>query len=166
MVNSKDLVLTKEGAEGLKAEYRRLIDIERPAVIEQLQAARAMGDLSENADYDAARNKQAEIEGRIKEIEAILADAKIVVDNKKAKDVKLSNIVTYKDLSTNEDITVKIISSVELMQHKDSSGNDDNNVIKISNVCALGQALLGHSVGDTVTVKVAKPYDIEIVSIK
>ena len=80
-----ELVLTKEGLEKLNAEYRNLIDVERPAVIEALQNARAMGDLSENADYDAARNKQAEIEGRIKEIEHILASVKIVDETKKGK---------------------------------------------------------------------------------
>ena len=57
--------LTKEGAEKLEKELRHLIDVDRPEVIESLQAARAQGDLSENADYDAARTKQAEIEGRI-----------------------------------------------------------------------------------------------------
>lgn len=79
---AKDLVLTKEGVEQLTKEYRNLIDVQRPEVIEALKNARAMGDLSENADYDAARNKQAEIEGRIKEIESILADAKIVEEKK------------------------------------------------------------------------------------
>lgn len=160
MVNSKDLILTQEGVENLKKEYRHLLDVERPAVIEQLQNARAMGDLSENADYDAARNKQAEIEGRIKEIEAILADAKIIADNKKAREVKVSNTVTYKDLTTGEVDTVKIVSSIE------SDPLTDLNNKKISNVCALGAALIGHTVGDKVTVKAVKPYDVEIVDIK
>ncbi len=160
MVNSKDLILTQEGVENLKKEYRHLLDVERPAVIEQLQNARAMGDLSENADYDAARNKQAEIEGRIKEIEAILADAKIIADNKKAKEVKVSNTVTYKDLSTGEVDTVKIVSSIE------SDPLSDLNNKKISNVCALGSALIGHLVGDKVVVKAVKPYEIEILEIK
>ncbi len=160
MVNSKDLILTQEGVENLKKEYRHLLDVERPAVIEQLQNARAMGDLSENADYDAARNKQAEIEGRIKEIEAILADAKIIADNKKAREVKVSNTVTYKDLTTGEVDTVKIVSSIE------SDPLTDLNNKKISNVCALGTALIGHTVGDKVTVKAVKPYDVEIVEIK
>ena len=79
---TKEIVLTQEGYENLQAEYRNLIDVERPQVIEALQNARAMGDLSENADYDAARNKQAEIEGRITEIENILANAKIVAEGK------------------------------------------------------------------------------------
>ena len=62
MANIKKQVVTKEYFEELQAEYRRLLDVERPQVLEELAAARAQGDLSENADYDAARNKQAEIE--------------------------------------------------------------------------------------------------------
>ncbi len=160
MVNSKDIILTKEGEEALKAEYRHLIDVERPQVIEQLQAARAMGDLSENADYDAARNKQAEIEGRIKQIESILAEATVINDNKKSKEVKISNTVTFVELATNNEVTVKIVSSIEA----DPLSSDD--VLKISNVCALGDALVGHKVGDVVTVAANKPYEIKILEIK
>ena len=67
------MILTQDGIEKLKAEYRRLIDVDRPDVIEALKAARAQGDLSENADYDAARDRQAKIESRITEIEHIMA---------------------------------------------------------------------------------------------
>ena len=66
------MILTQDGIEKLKAEYRRLIDVDRPDVIEALKAARAQGDLSENADYDAARDRQAKIESRITEIEHIM----------------------------------------------------------------------------------------------
>ena len=72
MPGTNEFLLTNEGKEQYEKEYRRLLDVERPEVIEQLQAARAMGDLSENADYDAARNRQAQIEARISEIEYIL----------------------------------------------------------------------------------------------
>ena len=65
------IVMTQEGLNKLEAEYRHLLDVDRPEVIEALQAARAQGDLSENADYDAARARQAEIEARIAEIEHI-----------------------------------------------------------------------------------------------
>ncbi len=160
MVNSKDLILTKEGLENLKKEYRHLIDVERPAVIEQLQNARGMGDLSENADYDAARNKQAEIEGRIKEIEAILADAKIATSSKKDASAKISSVVTFKDLSDGKIMTVRLVSSIE------SNPLSDPNDIKISNVCALGAALIGHNEGEILTVKANKPYEIEILEIR
>ena len=95
---TKDIILTQEGLDKLNAEYRNLIDVERPQVIEALQNARAMGDLSENADYDAARNRQAEIEGRINEIENILANAK-VVEAGKTKAINISNTVTFEDLT-------------------------------------------------------------------
>ena len=155
----EDIVLTQEGVEQLKKEYRNLIDVERPAVIEALQAARAMGDLSENADYDAARNKQAEIEGRIVELENILANAK-VVETTKTKTINISNTVVYEDLSDNEVYTVKIVSSIE----SDPISNPDN--LKISNVCPLGAALIGHKVGDVITVKAGVQYKIKVISFK
>ncbi len=160
MANTNEIILTQEGVEQLKKEYRNLIDVERPAVIEALENARAMGDLSENADYDAARNKQAEIEGRINQISAILANAKVVADAGKSKTVNISNTVTYLDLLLNEEFTVKIVSSIE------SDPISDPNNVKISNVCALGEALVGHKINDEVTVKVNKPYKVKILKIK
>ena len=156
---AKDIILTQEGLDKLKAEYRNLIDVERPQVIEALQNARAMGDLSENADYDAARNKQAEIEGRINEIEHILANAK-VVEVGKTKTINISNVVTYTDLSDNETYTVKIVSSIE----SDPLSDPEN--IKISNECPLGEALIGHKIGDEVTVKASPDYKIRIEDFK
>ena len=156
---AKDIILTQEGLDKLRAEYRNLIDVERPQVIEALQNARAMGDLSENADYDAARNKQAEIEGRINEIENILANAK-VIEVGKTKTINISNIVTYTDLSNNETYTVKIVSSIE----SDPLSDPEN--IKVSNECPLGAALIGHKIGDEVTVKANPDYKIRIEDFK
>lgn len=161
MTNEKEITLTLEGKEQLEKEYRNLIDVERPKVIADLQSARAMGDLSENADYDAARNKQAEVEGRIKEIEYILHNAKIVKEDKnskKVKDVKISSLVKYLNLSTNKEITVSIVSSIESDPFVEPK--------KISNVCALGEALIGHKVGDEVEVKADRPYQVKILEIK
>lgn len=170
MAKTKEILLTKEGLENLKKEYRNLIDVERPLVIEQLQNARAMGDLSENADYDAARNKQAEVEARIKELETIFANAKIIADStKKAtgskksggeKEVKISNTVKFLDLSSNKEFTVKIVSSIE------SDPLNDPSNLKISNECALGKALIGSKLDSEVTVNAVKPYIIKILDIK
>jgi len=160
MANAKDLVITKEGKEALEKEYRHLIDVERPNVIEALQNARAMGDLSENADYDSARNKQAEIEGRIKEIENILNNAQIVEDKKDTKDVKISSVVTFVDQSSGEQSKVKIVSSIE----SDPLSDPEN--LKISNECALGKALMGHHVNDVIKVDVKVPYTVKITEIK
>ena len=76
------VLLTKSGVEKLEEERDNLINVERPRVIEELQLARSQGDLSENADYDAARDKQAQIEQRIKEIEYMLQNAEIILKNK------------------------------------------------------------------------------------
>ena len=156
---TKDIIITQEGLDKLNAEYRNLIDVERPQVIEALQNARAMGDLSENADYDAARNRQAEIEGRIHEIENILANAK-VVEAGKTKTINISNVVTFEDLTDNSQLTVKIVSSIE----SDPLSDPEN--IKISNECPLGAALIGHKVGDEVTVKASPDYKVRIIDFK
>lgn len=148
--------LTKEGSEKLQKEYRHLIDIDRPEVIEQLTVARAQGDLSENADYDAARNRQAEIEARIKEIENILANAKIIDGSSKSgKIVALGSVVEIKDLSDGSVATYTIVGTVEA------------NPIKglISNVSPLGHAIVGKRVGDECVVRVAQEYKVQILKI-
>ena len=148
--------LTKEGAEKLEKELRHLIDVERPEVIESLAAARAQGDLSENADYDAARNKQGEIEARIKELENILANVKILGESKKTKGVALGSTVTTKDLSDNTEATYTIVGTVEA------------NPVKglISNVSPLGRAVIDKNVGDICVVHVPQEYKVEIMKIE
>ncbi len=148
--------LTQEGLDKLQKEYRHLIDIDRPEVIEQLTVARAQGDLSENADYDAARNRQAEIEARIKEIENILAEAKIIDSSSKSgKVVSLGSTVEIRDLSDNSVATYTIVGTVEA------------NPVKglISNVSPLGHALVGKRVGDECVVRVAQEYKVVILKI-
>ena len=154
MVNK--IELTKEGAENLEKELRHLIDIDRPAVIEALQAARSQGDLSENADYDAARNQQAEIEGRIKEIENILANVKIISDKSRSKGVVLGSTVTIKDLSDDSVETYTIVGTVEANPLKGL----------ISNVSPLGRAIVDKNVGDIVSVHANKEYKVEILKIE
>lgn len=149
--------LTRDGEEKLQKEYRHLIDIDRPEVIEQLKAARAQGDLSENADYDAARNRQAEVEARIKEIENILANVKIIESSSKGgKVVSLGSKVEIKDLSDNSVATYTIVGTVEA------------NPIKglISNVSPLGHAIVGKRVGDECVVRVAQEYKVLILKIE
>lgn len=160
MANSKTVYLTQEGLDELKKELDNLINVRRPENIQAIKEARSLGDLSENADYDAARNKQAEIEGRIAEIEYILNNAKIIDGTKKAKTINVSSVVKYKELVDNTEYTVKIVSSIE------SDPVTDPNNLKISNECSLGQALIGKKVGDVVSVKAIKPYQIEILEVK
>lgn len=154
MVNK--IELTKDGAEKLEKEYRHLLDIERPEVIEQIKAARAQGDLSENSDLDAARDRQAEIEARIKDIENILANAKIIDNSSKSgKVVSLGSTVEVKDLSDNTVASYTIVGTVEA------------NPVKglISNVSPLGRAIVGKRVGDECVVRVAQEYKVQILKI-
>lgn len=156
---NEKIKLTLEGLEKYKEEYRNRIDVERPRILESIENARAMGDLSENADYTAARDEQGKNEARIKELENILNNYEIIQETKKSKEIKISSKVTYEDLSDNETYVVKIVSSIE----SDPLSNPDD--IKISNVCLLGQALLGKKVGDEVEIKANNPYKVKIIKI-
>lgn len=145
--------LTKAGKKRLEEELRDLIDNVRDEVKKQLAEARAQGDLSENADYDAARNRQAEVEGRIKEIENILANAVIIDEDKKTSNrVTLGSTVTIKFVETDKEEQYKIVGTVE---------SDPFNHM-ISNASPLGAALIGARVGDTIEVKAKKTYSIVV----
>ena len=152
--------LTRAGKEELERELRYLIDEAREEVKRQLAEARAQGDLSENADYDAARNRQAEVEGRIKEIENILSNAEIIDDETKSKKsgnkVALGSTVTIKFVESGKEGKYMIVGTVE--------SDPFNN--KISNASPLGEALIGKVVGDVVDVKGPKQvYKVEVLKI-
>ena len=150
--------LTKEGRRKLEDELRNLIDFVREDVKKQLAEARAQGDLSENADYDAARARQAEVEGRITEIEAILANAEIISDKKNAKGEKkvgLGSVVDIEYLDSGKVATYTIVGTVEADPF---SG-------KISNASPFGAALIGKKEGDEVEVKAGKVYNVKIVKL-
>lgn len=156
-MSNEVIELTKEGKAGLEAEYRHLVDIDRPQVLEDLETARKQGDLSENADYDAARNRQAEIEGRIRELEHIFANAKIIEEKPvNSKTVSIGTKVELKDLSDNTVVTYTIVGTIEA------------NPVKglISNISPLGKAVVGKHVGDICVVKVANEYKVEILKIE
>lgn len=150
----KKIPLTREGKEKLESELRNYIDVLQPENLIELEAARAQGDLKENADYDAARNRQASIDAKIKEIQDILNNCEIIEETV-SDTVKLGSTVVIKDLSDNKEYTYTIVGSVEA----DPLGG------KISNECALAAALIGNKVGSQITVKVRVPYDVIIVSI-
>lgn len=148
--------LTKEGVSKLEAEYRHLLDVERPAVTQELVEARALGDLSENADYDAAREGQARIEARIKEIEAILGNYELIKEKVSSKVVQIGCTVVIKMIDFDEEEKYEIVGVIEA----DPLEN------KISNESPLAKAILGHKIGEVVEVDVAKPYKVEIVGIE
>ena len=150
--------LTKEGYKKLEDELRNLIDFVREDVKKQLAEARAQGDLSENADYDAARARQAEVEGRIAQIESILANAEIITEKKNAKGEKkigLGSTVEIEFLDSHKTATYTIVGTVEADPF---SG-------KISNVSPFGAALIGKKEGDEIEVKAGKTFSIKVLKI-
>lgn len=151
------VLLTNEGKEKLVKELKNLVENVRPVVIEELTAARAQGDLSENADYDAARERQAQVESRISEIENMLSNFTLITASKEVeKSIRLGSVVSIKDLSTNEVYKWTIVGSVE-------ASPLDN---KISNESEVAKAILGKKLGDVVTVKVKKSYEIKVLDIE
>lgn len=156
MAEHEKVLLTKSGIEKLKAERDLLVNVERPKVIEDLQAARAQGDLSENADYDAARERQAEVEARIKEIDAMIQNAEIIDEDAiDLQIVKPGMSVKMLDLADNEENQYIIVGSFET----------DPDHGKISNECPLAKAIIGHAKGEVVTVMVEEPYQVKILDI-
>lgn len=145
-------VITKDSYKKLEEKLDYLRNVARPEVQEELAAARAMGDLSENADYDAARTKQSEIEMKIIELEEQIRTAQIVDAPADNSSVQLNTVVTFYDEDEKEECTYTIGDSV--------SSNPDEHII--SNECPLGKALMNHKVGETVQVKIAVPYNVTI----
>ena len=137
--------MTVTGAERLKTELHRLKTVERPAVIQAIAEARAHGDLSENADYDAAKERQGFIEGRIAEVEAKLANAQVIdptsIDGEGR--VVFGATVDLEDAQTGDPVTYQIV------------GDDEADIKqgKISVSSPIARALIGKSEGDTADVQ-------------
>ena len=149
------IYLTKEGYEEQLRKYEELKEAEKKNII-ALQEARAQGDLSENADYDAAKNEQAQIEGRIKTIEKMLENVTVINDIPKDI-VGLGSTVAIKYIDDDDEDEYKIVGSQEA----------DPFESKISNESPIAKALLNHKVGDVVTVESPNGnYEIEITEIK
>ena len=155
---SHSIPLTKESYESLQEELKRLIRVERPKVIQDIAEARSHGDLSENAEYDAAKNRQGFIEGRIQELNSKLARAYVVdLSNMKPDKVVFGSTVTLYDTASEEGITYKIVGEDEA----------DIKLGKISCTSPVGKALIGHKLDDSVKVKVpAGTKEYEIIDIK
>ncbi|CCY78803.1 transcription elongation factor GreA [Mycoplasma sp. CAG:877] len=157
MGNKNTVYLTQEGLDELKAELDNLINVRRPENIQAIKEARSLGDLSENAEYDAARNEQAQIEARIKQLEKMLENVSIISETSKDKvGIGSTVVIKYVDDDDEED-EYKIVGSQEA----------DPFESKISNESPIAKALLEHKVGDVVTVESPNgSYEIEIVEIK
>ena len=151
MTKENKFVMTAEGYLEAETELNELKNVRRPEIIKALKEARAQGDLSENADYDAARNEQAIVEAKIQELEYKLEHAEII-DNKNKNEVNLGSVVTI-SFDDGEMEQYKLVGSMEADPFEN----------KISNESPLGIALLKHKIGDV--VEVASPnggYKIKI----
>ena len=148
--------LTEEGLKDLQEQYNYLVHVVREEITEELKAARAQGDLSENADYDAARDRQGKNEGDIRELEYMLNNY-VLIDTKKGviKTVKIGVSVKIEFNDTKKVETYQIVGTTEA---------DPLNG-RLSNVSPLAEALLDKKVGAVATVNVEKPYKVTILSI-
>jgi transcription elongation factor GreA len=143
----REVVLTKEGFEKLKVEIEHLSTVKRREVAERIKEAREFGDISENAEYDHAKNEQAMLEARIAQLEDKLRSATIV-DSKdvEAGVVSVGCTVRVKDEKSGKSVAYQIVGSAEA----DPASN------KLSNESPVGSALIGHKRGDIVTVPVPR----------
>lgn len=157
MDNKKYYELTEEGRLNLEHEKQHLIDVDRPNNIKALQDARSQGDLSENADYDAAREEQSRIEARIAEITEILKNVKIITKDSSNR-VTTGKNVTIEFIGMNKTESYDIVGTIEAdpFEHK------------ISNESPLGKAIMGHDKGTTLTVvtEKGKEFRVKIIDVK
>ena len=150
-------ILTYEGLKKLEDELENLKVVRRKEVSQKIKEAREQGDLSENAEYDAAKDEQRDIEARIEELEKILKNAEVVVEEEADLDkVSIGCSVKILDCEFDEELEYKIVGSTEANSLKG----------KISNESPVGKALLGKQVGDTVTVETpAGEFSYKVLSI-
>ena len=137
---NEELLLTKEGYDKIVAEHEELVSVRRAEVAERLKEAISYGDISENAEYDSAKNEQAELEERIHKLETMIRKAKIVQEEDVKGDVVSVGLkVTVKDLDSGEEETFSIVGATESDPSTDSS---------------VGKTLIGHKKGDKVAVEI------------
>ena len=155
--NENKIYVTEDGLKKLQDEYQNLVHVVREEVKSELKEARSLGDLSENADYDAARDKQAQVESRIAELENMLQHY-VLIDTQRGgkKVVSIGSTVTIQFLDTKEEATYMIVGKAEA----------DPLEGKLSNETPLANAILNGKVGSTATVNVANPYEVIIIDIK
>ena len=140
---AKTYKLTKERKEELKEELEYLRTVREREVAGLIKEARAFGDLSENSEYDEAKNEQAKVENRILELEAMLKNAKVIDEDELTTDtVNVGSRIKVLDVEFNEKVTYHLVGSAEA----------DPKSGRISDESPIGKALIGHKKGDTVTV--------------
>lgn len=142
---AEEMLLTKEGYDKIVAEHEELVTVRRKEVAERIKEAISYGDISENSEYDSAKNEQAELEERINKLENMLRKAKVIDENSMSKDhVGIGLKVKVKELDSNEIIEYTIVGSTEADPFEG----------KISNESLVGRGLLGKMVNDVVEIAV------------
>ncbi|CAG0907703.1 unnamed protein product [Cyprideis torosa] len=136
------ILMTRAGFDALEAELKKLKSVERPAIIQAIAEARELGDLKENAEYHSAREKQGFIEGRIKELEAILSLAEVIDPKTLSGAVKFGATVKVVDEDTDQEKTWQIVGEHE--------ANIENGLLNVKS--PIARALIGKEEGDSVEV--------------
>lgn len=145
MTSNKEVILTYEGLKKLEEELEFLKGVKRREVAERIKQALAFGDISENSEYDEAKNEQAQMEGRIVQIENMLKNAKVIdEDEVSTEKVSLGSKVKLLDVEFDEEVEYYIVGSTEA----------DPTKFKISNESPVGSSLMGRNIGDEVEVTV------------
>ena len=143
MAEEKNYYMTEEGKQKLEDELHHLKTERRKEVVERIKIARGFGDLSENSEYDAAKDEQAFVEARITQVENMIRNAVIIEnDDNNTDTVSMGKSVTFQELPDGDEETYTIVGSAEADPFEG----------KISNDSPMAQSLMGHSVGDRVTV--------------
>lgn len=157
MAIEKVFPMTKAGKEKLEQELEQLKTVKRKEVVERIKIARSFGDLSENSEYDSAKDEQAFVEGRITTLENMIRNAKIIEESDLVSDtVSIGKSVTFIELPDGEEETYTIVGSAEADPFEG----------KISNDSPIAQSLIGKKVGDQVTVQTpGGEMQVKIVSI-
>ncbi|KAB2334004.1 transcription elongation factor GreA [Bacillus mesophilum] len=158
MATEKVFPMTQAGKEKLEQELEQLKSVKRKEVVERIKIARSFGDLSENSEYDSAKEEQAFVEGRITTLENMIRNAKIIEEEDMSTDgVSLGRSVTFVELPDGDEETYTIVGSAEA----------DPFDGKISNDSPIAKSLLGRKVGDEVTVQTpGGDMNVRIVTIK
>ena len=142
--DDRDILLTPSGRQRIEDEMHRLVTVDRHEVADRIREAKDFGELTENAEYEAAKNAQAFVESRIADLKRILASSRTIKDSEVPTDyVGLGSQVTVLDMDFNDEWTLRLVSPYEADPDKD----------RISDLSPVGKALMTHRVGDTITVK-------------
>lgn len=143
-IMEEDIVLTHNGRRNIEEELERLVTVDRHEVANRIRDAKDFGELTENAEYEAAKNAQAFVEGRILDLKRILGSSRTLQDDEvRTDEVGLGSVVTVRDQDYGDEWTMTLVSAYEADPDKD----------RISDLSPVGKALMHHRVGDVVQVK-------------